>query len=108
MKSLLGLICLMLSMSAQSVDNVSLQLKWTHQFQFAGYYMAAEKGFYKEAGLNVAIIPADPNDPDTFPKVLNDKPTLPLLTQAYYKNASKAHRLLPLEPFCSFRLTAGW
>ncbi len=71
MKSLLGLICLMLSMSAQSVDNVSLQLKWTHQFQFAGYYMAAEKGFYKEAGLNVAIIPADPNDPDTFPKVLN-------------------------------------
>jgi len=72
-KSLLGLICLMLSMSAQCADKVSLQLKWTHQFQFAGYYMAAEKGFYKEAGLDVSIIPADPNHPDTFPKVLSGK-----------------------------------
>ncbi len=72
-KSLLGLICLMLSMSALCADKVSLQLKWTHQYQFAGYYMAAEKGFYKEAGLDVSIIPADPNHPDTFPKVLSGK-----------------------------------
>jgi len=70
-KSLLGLTCLLLSMSAQCADKVSLQLKWTHQFQFAGYYMAAKKGFYKEAGLDVSIIPADPNAPDTFPKVLS-------------------------------------
>ncbi|HOI83511.1 MAG TPA: ABC transporter substrate-binding protein, partial [Campylobacterales bacterium] len=35
--------------------DVTLQLKWKHQFQFAGYYAALEKGFYKEAGLNVKI-----------------------------------------------------
>ena len=40
---------------------VKLQLKWEHQFQFAGYYMAQAKGFYKEAGLNVELIPAEPN-----------------------------------------------
>ena len=32
-----------------------LQLKWFHQFQFAGYYAAKEKGFYEEVGLDVEI-----------------------------------------------------
>ncbi len=34
---------------------VTLQLQWNHQFQFAGYYAALAKGFYKEAGLDVTI-----------------------------------------------------
>ncbi len=42
------------------LDAVTLQLKWKHQFQFAGYYAAKEKGFYQEAGLDVAIIEAAP------------------------------------------------
>jgi len=37
-------------------ENVSLQLVWHHQFQFAGYYMALEKGYYKNAGLDVNIL----------------------------------------------------
>ncbi len=40
---------------AQDLDKVTLQLQWYHQFQFAGYYVAKEKGFYKEAGLDVDI-----------------------------------------------------
>ena len=36
---------------------VNLQLSWFNQFQFAGYYMAKEKGFYEEVGLNVNIKP---------------------------------------------------
>lgn len=39
--------------SAQSLETVTLQLKWRHQFQFAGYYAAEAKGFYREAGLTV-------------------------------------------------------
>jgi diguanylate cyclase (GGDEF)-like protein len=38
-----------------SESKVSLQLQWKNQFQFAGYYIAKEKGFYKEAGLDVEI-----------------------------------------------------
>jgi PAS domain S-box-containing protein len=38
---------------------VSLQLKWMHQFQFAGYYAAQKQGYYKNAGLQVNIIPGD-------------------------------------------------
>ncbi len=40
-------------------SKVTLQLKWNHQFQFAGYYMAKAKGFYREAGLDVEIKAAD-------------------------------------------------
>jgi len=36
-------------------EKVSLQLFWKHQFEFAGYYIAKEKGFYKEQNLNVVI-----------------------------------------------------
>lgn len=38
---------------------VTLKLKWKHQFQFAGYYMAREKGFYEDAGLQVIIEDAE-------------------------------------------------
>ena len=36
-------------------EKVTLQLKWFHQFQFAGYYAAKEKGFYEDVGLDVEI-----------------------------------------------------
>ncbi len=36
-------------------EKVSLQLQWKHQFQFAGYYIAKEKNFYKDVGLKVNI-----------------------------------------------------
>ena len=39
---------------------VRLQLKWRHQFQFAGFYTALEKGYFREAGFAVTIIPATP------------------------------------------------
>jgi len=42
----------------EPLDAVTLQLKWKHQFQFAGYYAALEKGFYRDAGLEVEIIEA--------------------------------------------------
>lgn len=42
------------------MQKIRLQLKWFSSFQFAGYYMALEKGFYKEAGLDVTIMERDP------------------------------------------------
>ncbi len=37
--------------------SVSIQLKWLPQAQFMGYYVALKKGFYKEVGLEVKIVP---------------------------------------------------
>jgi len=46
---------LMLSLPAWSLEPVTLQLKWQHQFQFAGYYAAIEQGYYLDAGLEVTL-----------------------------------------------------
>jgi NitT/TauT family transport system substrate-binding protein len=47
--------------SAFAADKVTVQLKWVPQAQFAGYYMAAAKGYYKDAGLDVTIKPGGPD-----------------------------------------------
>jgi ABC-type nitrate/sulfonate/bicarbonate transport system substrate-binding protein len=46
---------------AAALDQVSMQLKWKHQFQFAGYYAALEQGFYRAAGLDVTIREGGPD-----------------------------------------------
>lgn len=48
-------LLLTLSAAPKSLDKVSVQLMWVDQFQFAGYYMAKEKGFYRDVGLDVEI-----------------------------------------------------
>lgn len=53
-----------------ALDNVTLQLKWTHAFQFAGYYAAQEQGYYRDAGLQVNIVEAAP-DTDPVRNVLD-------------------------------------
>lgn len=45
---------------SEEYESVVLQLKWMHQFQFAGYYAAKHKGFYKDAGFDVTIRQRDP------------------------------------------------
>ena len=47
--------------SAQAADEVTLQLKWVTQAQFAGYYVAQDKGFYEAADLDVTINPGGPD-----------------------------------------------
>ena len=46
---------------AHAADDVTLQLKWVTQAQFGGYYVALDKGFYEEEGLNVTIKPGGPD-----------------------------------------------
>ncbi len=54
---LLILSCLLASFPIHaSMDKVRLRLVWKNQFQFAGYYVAKEKGFYAQAGLDVEIL----------------------------------------------------
>ena len=46
---------------AQAADDLTLQLKWVTQAQFAGYYVALDKGFYEEEDLDVTIKPGGPD-----------------------------------------------
>jgi NitT/TauT family transport system substrate-binding protein len=47
--------------TTEAADQVTLQLKWVTQAQFAGYYAAAEEGYYAAEGLNVTIRPGGPD-----------------------------------------------
>ena len=63
LKQLVVAACLVLLAShpAAALESVSLQLKWKHQFQFAGHYAALEQGFYRDAGLDVTIREGGPD-----------------------------------------------
>ena len=56
-----GAAALALLAGAAKAEDVTLQLKWVTQAQFAGYYVAKDKGFYDEEGLNVTIKPGGPD-----------------------------------------------
>jgi NitT/TauT family transport system substrate-binding protein len=47
--------------AAQAADKFTVQLKWVTQAQFAGYYVAKDKGFYKEVDLDVTVKPGGPD-----------------------------------------------
>lgn len=66
------LLVLCLPLRAGALEAVTLQLKWTHAFQFAGYYAAKELGYYREAGLEVNIEEALPGS-DPLAKVMDGK-----------------------------------
>ncbi len=55
-------LSLLLSTCAQAAEltPITLQLKWRHQFQFAGYYVAEARGYYRAAGLDVRFVEATP------------------------------------------------
>jgi NitT/TauT family transport system substrate-binding protein len=55
-----ALLCLACP-TAHAADKLTLQLKWVTQGQFAGYYVALAKGFYKAADLDVTIKPGGPD-----------------------------------------------
>jgi len=58
----LRLLCLLplLACGLALAEPVTVQLKWRHQFQFAGYYAAQDKGYYRDVGLDVTLLEAQP------------------------------------------------
>jgi NitT/TauT family transport system substrate-binding protein len=58
---LAGLLLVGFGLPVRAADKVTLQLKWVTQAQFAGYYVAKDKGFYTEAGLDVTIKAGGPD-----------------------------------------------
>ncbi len=52
------------TVTTPEVTQVSMRLQWLPQFQFAGYLVAEARGYYRDAGLEVTILPGGP---DTVP-----------------------------------------
>jgi len=54
-------LALVAGASPGAAEEVTLQLKWVTQAQFAGYYVALDQGYYEEEGLDVTIKPGGPD-----------------------------------------------
>ncbi|WP_341503511.1 ABC transporter substrate-binding protein [Gallaecimonas sp. GXIMD4217] len=61
MRLLLLCLAVLAALPARAQDHLVLQLRWLHQPQFAGYYMAKHLGYYQEAGLDVEIRAGGPS-----------------------------------------------
>ena len=60
-KVVMVLLTVGLAFSTQAAEKVTIQLKWVTQAQFAGYYVAQDKGYYQAEGLDVTIKPGGPD-----------------------------------------------
>jgi NitT/TauT family transport system substrate-binding protein len=47
--------------TAQTADKIRLQIKWVPQAQFAGYFVAMDKGYYADENLDITIVPGGPD-----------------------------------------------
>ncbi len=55
MRNAAFLLLAVFSLTAHALETVTLQLNWKHQFQFAGYYVAIERGYFRDAGFDVTL-----------------------------------------------------
>src|ERR1700676_3353846 len=93
------------SYPAAAFDQVSMQLKWKHQFQFAGYYQAIEQGFYREAGLDVRIREGGPGI-DVAEAVAGGKADFGVCNASVLREWSMGRRCWP--PSSSIRRPSSW
>lgn len=88
-------MALLSSHPAAALEPVSLQLKWKHQFQFAGYYAALEQGFYRNAGLDVTIREGGPGI-DVAEAVADGKADFGVCSASVLREWSVGRRLVVL------------
>jgi class 3 adenylate cyclase/ABC-type nitrate/sulfonate/bicarbonate transport system substrate-binding protein len=81
---------------AAALDQVSLQLKWKHQFQFAGYYAALKQGYYRNAGLEVTIREGGP-EIDATEAVATGEADFGVCSASVLREWGKGRRLVVLS-----------
>ena len=86
-----------ISASLLANEKVVLQLKWLHQFQFAGYYAAKEKGFYDELGLDVEIRERD-RSKNNIEQVINGEAEYGIADSVLLLYRSKKEPLVIVTP----------
>ena len=91
------LITLCRASSALALEPVSLQLRWMHQFQFAGYYAALQQGYYREAGLDVTLKEGGPGV-DPVADVLSGKSDFGIGVSSLVVDYLKGKPVLMLGP----------
>ncbi len=91
------ILFLLLSIFSYASQIIYLQPKWKDSFQFAGFYMAKQKGFYKKAGLNVHILEYKDNT-NIINKVLDNNNTYAVAGSELFYWALKGKKIELLMP----------
>ncbi|MEJ5168310.1 MAG: ABC transporter substrate-binding protein, partial [Arcobacteraceae bacterium] len=79
-------------------DKITLQLNWKYQYEFAGYIAAIEKGFYKEAGIDVILKEYD-NNVDVIGNVLSGESDLGIYGSSLVEIGSKNDNLILISNY---------
>ncbi len=82
---------------AKQLEQVTVQLKWKHQFQFAGYYMAIEKGYYHNLGLDVTLLEA-PDEGETLASIFEGEVQFGVTTSDILLLRNQGRKLVLLAP----------
>ena len=85
------------AVSAYAADAVTLQLKWVTQAQFAGYFVAKDKGFYKDENLDVTIKPGGPDIAPEQVIAAVERVLLPRVLRYTHGHQAQASELLGLN-----------
>ena len=93
---LIFILCFTL-LNAQTSEKVSLQLKWKYQFQFAGFLVAQEKGFYKDVNLDVEIREFD-TDINVVKDVTENRATFGIMDPSLVLDVMKGSPVVALMP----------
>ncbi len=91
------LLLISVSSVALALENVTVQLRWRNQFQFAGYYAALHKGFYKDAGLEVTLKEGGPGI-SAIDEVLQGRSDFGVSTSGLVKSFLDGNPVLMLAP----------
>src|SRR5580704_15276068 len=105
--ALMACLALLATSPAWALDHVTLQLKWKHQFQFAGYYAALEKGYYSDAGLNVEIREGGP-DVDAAKAVAAGQADFGICTSSVLLDRANGRNLLVWASFFNIPPRSSW
>ena len=87
---------LIFQLQASQLKKISVRLNWKHQFQFAAFYMAKEKGFYKKAGLDVELKEYQ-DGVNIVDEVLKGKSTFGLGSSSLILDRGKAKNIILLS-----------
>jgi len=87
--------------SSGSLTPINVQLKWFHQFQFAGYYAAKEQGYYRDAGLDVILTPAT-GTTVTVDEIINGRADYAVGYSGSILNRAKGESIVALAAFFQY------
>lgn len=85
-------------LNAKPIEKVTLYLNWLHQFQFAGYYMAKENGYYSDLGIDLEMLEYS-NNHDVTKQVINEKASYGIGNSSLVLNKFEGINIVLLSSF---------